>query len=206
MQDHLIKPPCSPATQAQLLSPLYVPDCKEAKWLSLGLRGKPMRGPDRHSITPEAVPEPQAYALLSFLFLPRYSTVFPGMGGCPKSYEDARDVVFGCTFSTPSAVWAQAWGKRGFRWGTGAEQLCLAQGAMGGESLLGHTGKHRRNSASCGEVWEGSRLYDSNKNWSLCSQEVSPSHSWKTPHVPFGDLGPSIFLLSASVSPSGKRN
>lgn len=31
-------------------------------------------------------------------------------------------------------------------------------------------------------------------------------HCWKTLKIPFGDLGPSIFPLSPSVSPSGKRN
>lgn len=62
-----------------------------------------MRGPHIRSITAEAGPAPQVYALPPFLFFPLYSTVFPGMGGCPKSYEDTRDVVFGCVFSTLSA-------------------------------------------------------------------------------------------------------
>lgn len=72
-------------------------------------------------------------------------------------------------------------------------------------------GEHRRNSPSCGEVWEGSWLYDSNKKLSLTLQEmifvrgeVSPTAV--TPKVTVIDLKPTFTYSVLQFLLLGKGN
>lgn len=67
-QNHLIKSPAS--LQHQLVLTVLTYQAAEAAPRSLGLQGKAMQEPDTLSIIPKAAPEPQAQALLSFLFSP----------------------------------------------------------------------------------------------------------------------------------------
>lgn len=107
MKNHLIRSPCSPRTQARAHL-LRLTDCKQDKWLCLGLHGKPVQGSDTQLYFCAYT---TGLCLPFFISLPFYSIVFPGSGEYTKSMKMQGMWCSAVLVTCPllKLCWAQIW-------------------------------------------------------------------------------------------------